>query len=75
MQRECPSKQQDDTAINFVDHSKFLGVWLDKNLKWSIYIYIYIYTQKKIRGPQTASDLYRLIDRHLWTKFRANFCG
>jgi hypothetical protein len=27
------------------------------------------------RGPQSASELYRLIDRHLSMKFSANFCG
>jgi hypothetical protein len=32
-------------------------------------------TNKKLRGPQSASELYRLSDRHLSTKFSANFCG
>jgi hypothetical protein len=31
--------------------------------------------QNKFRGPWSESELYRLIDRHLWTKFSANFCG
>jgi hypothetical protein len=26
------------TWINYTDHSKFLGVWLDKNLRWSIHM-------------------------------------
>jgi hypothetical protein len=29
----------------------------------------------KLRGPWSASELYRLIDRHLSTKFSVNFCG
>jgi hypothetical protein len=37
MQLECSSIQLYDTVINYVEHSKFLGVWLDKNLKWSIH--------------------------------------
>jgi hypothetical protein len=28
-----------------------------------------------IRGPWSASELYRLSDRHFSTKFSANFCG
>jgi hypothetical protein len=31
--------------------------------------------QNKLRGPQSASELYRLSERHLSTKFSANFCG
>jgi hypothetical protein len=30
--------------------------------------------RNKLRGPQSASELYRLSDRHLSTKFSANFC-
>jgi DNA gyrase inhibitor GyrI len=37
VQLECPSIKLYDTAINYTDHSKFLGVWLDKNLRWSIH--------------------------------------
>jgi hypothetical protein len=29
----------------------------------------------KLRGPRSTSELYRLIDRYLSTKFSANFCG
>jgi hypothetical protein len=29
----------------------------------------------RLRGPYSASELYRLSDRHLSTKFSANFCG
>jgi hypothetical protein len=32
-------------------------------------------TKNKHRGPKSASELYRLIDRHLQMKFSANFCG
>jgi hypothetical protein len=31
--------------------------------------------QQQLRGPYSASELYRLNDRHLSTKFNANFCG
>jgi hypothetical protein len=31
--------------------------------------------KQKLRGPSSASELYRLIDRHLSTKFSVNFCG
>jgi hypothetical protein len=36
--------------------------------------YNMVYT-KNLRGPYSASELYRLSDRHLSTKFSANFCG
>jgi hypothetical protein len=31
--------------------------------------------KKKLRGPQSASELYRLIDRQLSAKFSSNFWG
>jgi hypothetical protein len=31
--------------------------------------------KNKLRGLQSASELYRLSDRHLSAKFSANFCG
>jgi hypothetical protein len=31
--------------------------------------------KNKLRGPWSASELYRQSDRHLSTKFSANFCG
>jgi UDP-N-acetylglucosamine 2-epimerase len=37
VQPECPSIKLYGTAINYIDHSKFLGVWLNKNLRWSIH--------------------------------------
>jgi hypothetical protein len=30
---------------------------------------------KKLRGLWSASEIYRLSDRHLLVKFSANFCG
>jgi hypothetical protein len=33
------------------------------------------YPKLVLRGLQSASELYRLSDRHLSTKFSANFCG
>jgi hypothetical protein len=32
----CPSIKFRDTAIKYSEHSKFLGVWLNKSLRWSI---------------------------------------
>jgi hypothetical protein len=32
VQFECPSIKLYDTVINYTEHTKFLGVWLDKNL-------------------------------------------
>jgi hypothetical protein len=37
VQLKCPSIKFYGTDINYTDHSKFLGVWLDKNLRWSIH--------------------------------------
>jgi hypothetical protein len=34
VQLECPSIKLCGTAINYTDHSKFFGVWLDKNLRY-----------------------------------------
>jgi hypothetical protein len=31
--------------------------------------------KNKLRGLQSANELYRLNDRHLSAKFNANFCG
>jgi hypothetical protein len=32
---ESPSIKFHDIVIKYSEHSKFLGVWLDKSLKWS----------------------------------------
>jgi hypothetical protein len=32
-------------------------------------------TKNKLRSLYSASELYRLPDRHLLAKFSANFCG
>jgi hypothetical protein len=34
MQIEYPPIKLNDAVIGYIDHTKFLGVWLDKNLKW-----------------------------------------
>jgi hypothetical protein len=34
---ECPLVKRYDTVINYSEYTKFLGVWLDKNLSWSIH--------------------------------------
>jgi hypothetical protein len=31
--------------------------------------------KNKLRGPYSASEIYRLIDSHLSAKFWVNFCG
>jgi hypothetical protein len=36
---------------------------------------VFLPNANKLCGPQSASELYRLIDRGLSTKFCANFCG
>jgi hypothetical protein len=33
---EFPLIKLDNSVINYSDHLKFLGVWLDNNLNWSI---------------------------------------
>jgi hypothetical protein len=44
-------------------------------LHYDIDLLVFSIQTNKLRGPQSASELYRLSDRHLSTKFRANFCG
>jgi hypothetical protein len=34
---ECPSIKVYDTDIKYSEQLKFLGVWLDRNLSWSIH--------------------------------------
>jgi hypothetical protein len=35
----------------------------------------YLKTKNKLRGLQSAGEIFRLSDSHLWAKFSANFCG
>jgi hypothetical protein len=35
IQLECPSIQLYDKVINYAEHTNILGMWLDKNLRWS----------------------------------------
>jgi predicted GTPase len=35
VQPECPSIKLYDKVINYTEHTKFLGMWLDKKLRWS----------------------------------------
>jgi hypothetical protein len=35
VQVESPQIKMQDTVINYTEHTKFLGLWLDKNIKWS----------------------------------------
>jgi hypothetical protein len=41
----------------------------------SMVIHFIYWIQNKLLGPYSASELCRLSDRHLSTKFSANFCG
>ncbi|PNF22171.1 hypothetical protein B7P43_G05759 [Cryptotermes secundus] len=34
---QCPPIKFHDTSIKYSEYSKFLGVWLDKNLRWSMH--------------------------------------
>jgi UDP-N-acetylglucosamine 2-epimerase len=38
LQLEYPSIKIYDTVINYTDHSKVLGVWLDQHLRWTIHM-------------------------------------
>jgi hypothetical protein len=38
VQFECPSIKIYDTDIKYSEQLKFLGVWLDNNLSWSIHL-------------------------------------
>jgi hypothetical protein len=68
VQHEFPSIQVYDTGIKYTDHSKFLGVWLDKNLKWSIHtqklanklckICFGIRVVRRVTGLETVRTLY-----------------
>jgi hypothetical protein len=68
VQLECPSIKLYDTAINYTDHSTFLGVWLDKNLRWSIHtqklanklckICFGIRVVRRVTGLETVCTLY-----------------
>jgi hypothetical protein len=62
----CPLKGMD--AINYTDNSKFLGIWLDKNLRWSIHtqklanksckICFGIRVIRRVTGLETVRTLY-----------------
>jgi hypothetical protein len=55
-------------VINSIEHSKFLGVWLGKNFKWSIHtqklayqlckIYFGLREVRRASGLETTSTLY-----------------
>jgi hypothetical protein len=53
------------------------NMWIHQNLVIIYYGYstLSYYKTNKLRGPKSASELYRLIDRHLSMKFSVNFCG
>jgi hypothetical protein len=46
-----------DTVINYTEHIKFLGLWLDKNIKWSIH------TQQLATKLSKIGFAIRVIDR------------
>jgi hypothetical protein len=37
VQVESSQIKMQDTVINYTEHINFLGLWLDKNIKWSIH--------------------------------------
>jgi hypothetical protein len=37
VQVESPQIKMQDTVINCTEHIKFLGLWLDKNIEWSVH--------------------------------------
>jgi hypothetical protein len=37
VQVESPQIKTQDTVINYTEHIKFLGLWLDKNIKWFLH--------------------------------------
>jgi hypothetical protein len=57
-----------DTVINYTEHTNFLGVWLDKNLKWSTHtqqltnklcnICFTLRVIKRVSGLETVCALY-----------------
>jgi hypothetical protein len=66
---ECPSIEIYDTDIKYSEQLKFLGVWLDKNLSWSIYtqelakkklgkICFGLRVVKRVLGFETVQTLY-----------------
>ncbi|PNF26089.1 hypothetical protein B7P43_G04923 [Cryptotermes secundus] len=68
LQLECPSIKIYDTVINYTDHSKFLGVWLDKHLRWTIHtqklannlckICFGLRVVRRVTGLETVRTLY-----------------
>jgi hypothetical protein len=68
VQLEYPSIKLYDTVINYTEHSKFLGVWLDKNLRWSTHtqklanklckICFGIRVIRRVSGLETVRTLY-----------------
>jgi hypothetical protein len=68
MQVECPSIKLYNMVITYTKHSKFLGVWLDKNLKSSIHtqklanklckICFGLRVVRRVSGLETDSTLY-----------------
>jgi hypothetical protein len=57
-----------DTVINYTEYIEFLGLWLDKNIKWSLHtqqlatklskIYFAIRVIKRVSGLETVRTVY-----------------
>jgi hypothetical protein len=65
LQFECLPIKLYDTVINYKDHSKFWGVWLDKNLRWSIHtqklvnkLCFGLRAVRRVTGSETVCTLY-----------------
>jgi hypothetical protein len=65
---ECPPIKFQDTVIKYSEHSKFLGVWLDKSLRWSVHtqelakklckVCFGLRVVKRVSGLETVRTLY-----------------
>ncbi|PNF35448.1 hypothetical protein B7P43_G04120 [Cryptotermes secundus] len=68
IQTEYPLIKLNDTVISYIDYTKFLGVWMDKNLKWRTHtqqlanklckICFALRIISRVAGPETVRTLY-----------------
>jgi hypothetical protein len=77
VQTKRPAIKIDDTVINYTDHSEFLGIWLDKNIKWSLHtqklasklckIFFGLQVVRRVTGLVTVRTLYYAYFKSLLT--------
>jgi hypothetical protein len=68
IQPECPSIKLHNKVINYAEHTTFLGMWLDKNLRWSTHaqkladklckICFGLRVIERVSGSETVRTLY-----------------